>query len=1558
MRNNKLLPLLLAFFISFPTSAPAPAYETPPQSPPHLLAGAHAQNIDPLAFPVWVSGGIAAIRSDRVVDSLFARALVLEQSPSQAIALCVVDSLGIPADIVKQAKQIVSEKTPLRPEQILISATHTHSAPAAMGAHGTPAQSDYALQLPNRIAQAIINAYNKRTPAQVGYAVAHADRFVYCRRWIMEPGQAPGVLFSGRDSNIVAMNPGHDSPFKIRQTSEVDPTIPILAIRSADGSPLALLASFSTHYAGAPAISSDYFGVVVKELARELRPDSPDSFVAIMANGTSGDTNCIDFSRPAKPFNYHEVGKYVASKILDALPNAKYDSAPTLNAAFETIEADVRLADRDELAAAKAYVQSKLADRLPTTLEENYARETVLLSEMPPTRNLPLQALRVGDMVIAAYPTETFTATGLAVRRNSPAPFTLNIGLANDLAGYLPPADQFPLGGYTTWRARTSCLAPDTEARVVEQLSSLIQKLYTPTPPATHTIEQVQHAGPDTVISPKESLKHFEIQYGNKIELVASEPNCIDPVAIRFDDAGDLWVVEMCDYPTRRPEIPAGRIKKLRDEDLDGFFESVTLFADELPYPTGLQLHRDGLLVTSGASLWFLRDTNGDGLADERTEWLGGFAQENQQLRANDPDFGIDGKLYVANGLRSSQVTDKSIAEPNQTTTNLANSDLQWDWIRKQGRGVAGPSQFGMAFDRFGNRYFCSNRNPCDAVLIEPWLAAKSPLVGLAPMTAPVLPPGERSTVYPLVSAWTTSNLHAGQFTAACGLLVSHSHHLPAASLGHALTCEPTGSLVHRVALGRAQGKSIPEEPSRDSEWLASTDPWFRPVNLEEGPEGGIYIVDMHRAVIEHPDWVPDELKVRPDERWGDRAGRIYRVVDDKTSNLDPIFLDPIFKELRNNPLRKRSSSELIDLLNHPQQWIRSTSSRLLYERLASNAESATDNARAELSTIAAELNSYIQSATTRRVHAQGLLHATAILNEADALLGNNQNISTLITLLREENGLTSPSSRAHLWKCLADRLIQTPTNQSASTQNEPAPISLTTSQLEDLTNLAIDALENSSREEALAAASLLTLLPAPPADSQASGKLLTSSIQRALDVADDPYALMILSAIHQQHRTLEPFVCNCLTEASKRLDNKQLTRNFSTTAWSRLVAAIAQPSNSAWQTTKAIWIADAQARLANYPKHSSEGTQTHDEIKRRVIDEPQLLLHAAIAQGIANSPDKTWLADQTELWQAIADQLANPLWPKQLRKDWIALTGMHLTPDQSRLCAASLRNIFPSSSNNVLDPDTKLAALAAWAKHPDPQLTDWMLERYDTETPAMRSAMFQVFRNSPEKLNRWLDAMDAGTLSNNRIDANQIQALKQVQGEAAPRIEKLLAGRIQSDRQTLVENVMKELTAQGLINPPPNTNTPTNTVVHSSSSAKTNRENGKQLFAQHCAACHRIDNVGVNLGPDISDSRTQSPAQLLVSILDPNRAIDNQYFRVSVRMLDGTVYDGIIREESSQHILLNTQQQPNVSLPKSQIETLVSSGKSLMPEGFEAQLNNAALADLIDYIKNWRYAP
>lgn len=144
--------------------------------------------------------------------------------------------------------------------------------------------------------------------------------------------------------------------------------------------------------------------------------------------------------------------------------------------------------------------------------------------------------------------------------------------------------------------------------------------------------------------------------------------------------------------------------------------------------------------------------------------------------------------------------------------------------------------------------------------------------------------------------------------------------------------------------------------------------------------------------------------------------------------------------------------------------------------------------------------------------------------------------------------------------------------------------------------------------------------------------------------------------------------------------------------------------------------------------------------------------------------------------------------------------------------------------------------------------------------------------------------------------------------------------------------------------------------VLNQSDLASVDRVRGKQLFTQHCASCHRVDGVGTAVGPDISDSRTQLPMQLLVSILDPNRAIDNNYFRITVRMADGTIHDGIVVEESSQHLTLRNQSSPSIVLSKSDIDSVKSSGLSLMPEGIESQIDEASMVDLIGYIKNWRY--
>jgi putative heme-binding domain-containing protein len=252
-------------------------------------------------------------------------------------------------------------------------------------------------------------------------------------------------------------------------------------------------------------------------------------------------------------------------------------------------------------------------------------------------------------------------------------------------------------------------------------------------------------------------------------------------------------------------------------------------------------------------------------------------------------------------------------------------------------------------------------------------------------------------------------------------------------------------------------------------------------------------------------------------------------------------------------------------------------------------------------------------------------------------------------------------------------------------------------------------------------------------------------------------------------------------------------------------------------------------------------------------------------------------------------------------------------------------------------EPTIKRQLLTAWSQHPedatqDPSCSDWIIERFDAETPAMRGAMFQALRIRPERLARWLDAIESGRLSGKGLDASQIQSLGQINGELQPRIAKWLSGRISSDRQKVVDRYSPCL------------------------DLPVNMERGKQLFAQHCAACHKVDGVGLAIGPDISDSRTQTSAQLLVAILDPNRVIDNNYFRVTVQLADGAIHDGIVVEESAEHLTLKNQHTSGLVLSKKEIEAIKPSGMSLMPEGIEAQLDAQAMADLVGYLKNWRY--
>ncbi len=440
---------------------------------PVFRAGAFAIDISPLEFPVIVNGGMSERTADKIEDRLHARCLVLDDGKNQ-IAIVVVDSCMVPRELLDEAKELASKATGIPTDRMLISATHTHSAPSVHGCLGSDADEKYSKFLPPQIAKGIAQAHARLKPARIGWGIGRDEKNVACRHWEMKPGIAPTNPFGGTKDDLVMMHPGYDNPNKIRATGPADPEVPVLSLQTPDGKPLAVLTNYSLHYVGAPAISADYFAQVCDEMRRLLKADDVPDFMAAHSNATSGDMWLMDYTLPKRRmFDRETVAKEVAAAAYEAFAKIQYFDWVPLVMAEEKLTLKIRKPTAEEVEQATEFVKT-FAGRKPKTVPEVYARETLIMHEMPPTRELKLQALRMGDLGIAAIPNETYASTGLFIKQHSPLKTTLNIELANGCEGYIPPEELHKLGGYTTWRARTSCLQVDAEEKIRDQLVKLL----------------------------------------------------------------------------------------------------------------------------------------------------------------------------------------------------------------------------------------------------------------------------------------------------------------------------------------------------------------------------------------------------------------------------------------------------------------------------------------------------------------------------------------------------------------------------------------------------------------------------------------------------------------------------------------------------------------------------------------------------------------------------------------------------------------------------------------------------------------------------------------------------------------------------------------------------------------------------------------------------------------------------------------------------------------------------------------------------------------------------
>ena len=452
-----------------------------------------------------------------------------------------------------------------------------------------------------------------------------------------------------------------------------------------------------------------------------------------------------------------------------------------------------------------------------------------------------------------------------------------------------------------------------------------------------------------SAVEPKDAVATWKMKRGFKIELAASEPQVRSPVAVSFDENGRMFVAEMIDYPEMRDAKPhLGRISMLEDKDGDGVYETSTVFAEDLPWPTGVICANGGIYVIATPDVYFLKDTKGTGKADAREVVFTGFGTGlkllNVQGLANCPQWGLDNRIHVqAGGGNRGKV--KCLKRPDLPEVEIAGHDFWFD-PRTYDFGLeAGGGQYGMSFDDQGRRFACGNSDHLQLFVYDDRLPVRNPAFSMPDPRRSIAADGGAAEVYRVSpdepwrivrTRWRIAGVVrgvvegggrvSGYFTGATGATVYRGGAYGDDFANNVFVGDAGGQLVHRKKLYLDGVSLIGRRPADEQnfEFGASTDTWVRPVNFANAPDGCLHVIDMYREVIEHPWSIPDEIKKHLDLNSGNDRGRIYRIVPD----------GPTAPQLRREvSLGNASAGELVALLMHPNGWHRDCAARLLYER-------------------------------------------------------------------------------------------------------------------------------------------------------------------------------------------------------------------------------------------------------------------------------------------------------------------------------------------------------------------------------------------------------------------------------------------------------------------------------------------------------------------------------------------------------------------------------------------------------------------------------------------------
>ncbi|HEY7427114.1 MAG TPA: neutral/alkaline non-lysosomal ceramidase N-terminal domain-containing protein [Gemmataceae bacterium] len=1386
-----------------------------------------------------------------VSQDLWAKALVLEDPRGHRAVLIMLDLVGIDRATSAAVCATLHKKFGLAREQVCLNCSHTHCGPAVgrllsgmffLTEGEWQRVDEYTTQLRGKIIEAVGAALDRLAPATLSWGQGTLDFAVNRRN--NPPDRVLELRREGR----------------LKGPSDYD--VPVLKVAASDDRLVAVVGLYACHATilAFTQWSGDWPGYGTAELEK-AHPGA----IAFYCAGCGGDQT--PWPRPPETVERTtEYGRRFAKAVEAVLAGPMTSVKGDLATSYREI--DLRLADLPPRADLEA--RTKSANRF----EARRARQLLeqLDAGRPPKTSYPypVQVWRLGTGPrLVALGGEVVVDYALRLKKELGRERTWVAGYSNDVMAYIPSRRVLGEGGYEGGGAMVYYGLPTVWAPRVEE--DIVREVL-----AQVGVAAEKRSGP---LSPREEQASFRVPKGFRVELVACEPEVVDPVAMSFDEDGRIFVAEMRGYngPTAPMDMASGRIRLLEDRDGDGYYEHATTFGRGLRLPSGVTPWNGGVLVVDVPDLTFYKDRDGDGRADLIRVLYTGFglgepgSSGSAQGFANTPQWALDNWVYVnasefGGTLHSLEKRDRPVLKLFGRRGVRFHPEQPGSLEPTSGGG-----QYGLAADDWQRWFVNTNSVHLMHIILPDHYLARNPLLQVSGVVesiadgkgehkapcklyriSPMEPWRVERSRRNLTGSWRTwtpaqdankgaKTLHpptelvgGGYVTSGCSPVVYTADLFPEAYRGNTFICDPANNLVHRDVLEAKGSSFVAHRGEPDCEFLASTDPWFRPVHLSVGPDGGLYVVDFYREVIEDLPDIPEDLRKSVIGGSCGR-GRIWRVVPEGTPRA------------KKPALRKAPSAVLVQQLNNANAWWRLTAQRLLMERLDKTAVPQL----AELARKA--------SLPVGRAHALWALQGLGSLDDG---------------LIEHALKDTSAGVREQALRLVEPRLAANTRLRAAvlALADDPEPrvrfqLAFTLGEIDD--SKALAGLARIARRDAADPGTRMAIL---------------SSVSRTA-----PTLLETLARDAEFTRSAAAGQKLLLTRLAALVGARASAEDVA-----RVLRLLAGPGNGAgWQI----------AVLEGL----GQGSQNSKLALGRLWDQPPPALKESMEQArpFFTRAATTAGDDKRSLGERITA---------------IQLLGYGPFATSAPVLQGLLAPQQPA--------DIQMSAVRALALQENSRVTDMLLASWGSFTPAIRREVLEALFARVGRLLDLLTAIEQNKLAVADLEPSRIEQLRKHSNPKVRQRAEALLRVATPDRKKVMEAYRSALDLEPVA------------------------ARGKAIFQKVCATCHRLDNMGVEVGPDlVAALSNKTPEKLLTDILDPSREVDSRYVNYLVTLKNGRGLSGLIAAETASSITLRRAERAEDTVLRTQIEEVHSTGKSIMPDGLEAQLSKQDLADVIGYL-------